>query len=173
MKIASNTATNPNGPVLARAAKLVVLGGCALALSACVSPKEQLAMDRGRCSDFGYAPGTDAFADCMMGTAQRREIAQEQRNLQFQAQMAADRRAREWQSERDRRARDLAWQAATERKPIGFAAATTPATVPVTVPAPMFSSGSSLSGAPRNQNCTSSVVVNGNNRTTTWNCRSN
>jgi hypothetical protein len=60
-----------------------LLGGCM------PSPQEQAAAaarqradDQSRCTGFGFTPGTDAFAQCMMTTANQRD-----------AQAAADLRA--------------------------------------------------------------------------------
>ena len=54
---------------------LIVLGMSYLLVSGCetVTPQQQHAMDQQRCAGYGYAPGTDRFADCMMNTSQRRE----------------------------------------------------------------------------------------------------
>ncbi|CAO4163413.1 hypothetical protein [Methylorubrum populi] len=79
--------------------RLAVVGACALMLSACVSAKEQRAMDLGQCADFGFQPGTDAFAQCMMDVSQQREMMQQNRLLAQQAQLAA--RNREEESRRD------------------------------------------------------------------------
>ncbi len=46
------------------------------------TPAEQHALDQQKCAGFGFAPGSDAFAHCMMTVNQQRE-----------AQNAADRRA--------------------------------------------------------------------------------
>lgn len=57
-----------------------VLPLVALSLSACVSDSDQQAMnyatDRQRCTDFGFEPGTEAFANCMMAADDRRQMAQ-------------------------------------------------------------------------------------------------
>ncbi|WP_455871809.1 hypothetical protein [Serratia proteamaculans] len=42
-------------------------------LSGCVSPAEQVSMDRSQCTGFGFTPGTDAFAQCMQNTAIHRD----------------------------------------------------------------------------------------------------
>ena len=82
-------------------------GALGLLLAGCVSPDEQRAMDQQSCASYGFSPGTDAFANCMMTTAQKR-----------QEQQAADRRQREMnaaiaaQAQRDRDA-----QAATASRP--------------------------------------------------------
>lgn len=50
----------------------IVLTAGLLALAGCVSPEEQRAADQQTCAGYGFAPGTDAFAHCMMSTAQQR-----------------------------------------------------------------------------------------------------
>lgn len=37
-----------------------------LAIGGCVSSEEQQTMDQEKCASFGYRPGTDGFAGCMM-----------------------------------------------------------------------------------------------------------
>lgn len=55
---------------------VVVLALCApLAGCETVSPQQQHASDQNTCASYGYQPGTDKFADCMMATAHRREDA--------------------------------------------------------------------------------------------------
>ena len=58
-------------------------------LSGCVDPAqiraENRASDRQRCMDYGYQEGTDAFANCMERSDEKREYAQ---------QRAEDRKAR-------------------------------------------------------------------------------
>jgi hypothetical protein len=76
-----------------------MIGIAALALAACVSPEERAAMDRQRCAGFGFAPGTDGFANCMMQATQQREAEQAARQRQAEQnrvisqQMEADRAA--------------------------------------------------------------------------------
>ncbi len=83
--------------------------GLAVLTSCAPSPEEQAAMaaaqraqDQDRCAGFGFAPGTDAFAHCMMNIASQRD-----------AQAAADRRAATAQQAADQRAR-AAQQAAKD-----------------------------------------------------------
>ena len=52
---------------------LIVTGLGLLCLSGCVSPEEQRAQDQSRCMGYGFQPGTDSFAHCMMQTDIRRE----------------------------------------------------------------------------------------------------
>jgi hypothetical protein len=67
------------------------------------SPAEQHALDQQKCAGFGFAPGSDAFAHCMMTVSQQRE-----------AQDAADRRAAADRAAADKRASDAA-QAAKDK----------------------------------------------------------
>ena len=60
-------------------------------------------LDQQKCAGFGFAPGGDAFAHCMMTVNQQRE-----------AQNAADRRAAADRDAADKRARDAA-QAAKDK----------------------------------------------------------
>ncbi len=82
---------------LLAAVAVVLLTGCG------PSPEQQHAMDQQKCSGFGFAPGSDAFAHCMMTVNQQRE-----------AQDAADRRAAADRNAADKRASDTA-QAAKDK----------------------------------------------------------
>ncbi|WP_298964572.1 hypothetical protein [uncultured Methylobacterium sp.] len=75
--------------------RLALAGACALAVSACVTAREQQAMDRGRCAEYGFEPGTDAFAQCMMGVTQHREMLAQDRQIAQRAQLAAQNREHE------------------------------------------------------------------------------
>lgn len=72
-----------------KASSWSVLAALAVALSGCVSPAEQKAMDTRQCEGYGFAQGTDAFANCMMTTANRRADQQrkwdEERMKNFKA----------------------------------------------------------------------------------------
>lgn len=61
-------------------------------LAGCASPEEIAAKDRQTCSGYGFAVGTDAFANCMMHADLRRQQAaaewQREQNMKFQAQSA-------------------------------------------------------------------------------------
>jgi hypothetical protein len=60
------------------------------ALAACgPTPAEQRAEDQSRCGGFGFQPGTDAFAHCMMNTAAQRDAQQAADRRQAAAQQAA------------------------------------------------------------------------------------
>lgn len=78
-------------------------GACALtALAGCIDPEQQLALDRQQCAGFGFTPGTDAFAGCMMRITQQRqaEAAAAERQRQ-QNQAIADQQAKQRQAEQD------------------------------------------------------------------------
>ncbi|MCD4504032.1 hypothetical protein [Chromobacterium piscinae] len=45
----------------------------AAALTACASPEEIHAMDQRTCSGYGFHPGTDTYANCMMKQADKRD----------------------------------------------------------------------------------------------------
>lgn len=75
---------------------LVTLGLILFAASCGPTPEEQRAMDMQKCGGFGFAPGPDAFAHCMMGVSQQRE-----------AQAAADQRAATAQAAANQRNQDM------------------------------------------------------------------
>jgi hypothetical protein len=50
----------------------VVIGSAAL-LGACASPEELRAQDQQMCQGYGFTPGTDPFAKCMMTADQKRK----------------------------------------------------------------------------------------------------
>jgi hypothetical protein len=80
-----------------------ILAVAILITSGCVTPEEQTAMDQQRCTGFGFAPGTDSFAKCMMGVSQQREGEQAmQRRQRERDQTIAD------QMEKDRQAQQQA-----------------------------------------------------------------
>jgi hypothetical protein len=86
---------NSRGGRLSAVAKLGLAAACVLGLAACVTPQERHAMDQNQCYAFGFEPGTDAFAECMMGLHQQRAVAQANSNLYWQAQLAEQNRRRE------------------------------------------------------------------------------
>lgn len=92
--------------LIVRAGALCVLAGCApSAAQLAAQAAAQRAGDESRCQGFGFQPGTDGFAHCMMTVATSRD-----------AQAAADRRAeaaREAAAQRDRDARKAAADAAS------------------------------------------------------------
>ncbi|MGU3555132.1 hypothetical protein [Methylobacterium radiotolerans] len=87
------------GPALPAIAKLGLAAACALGLAACVTPQERHALDQNQCYTFGFEPGTDGFAECMMGLHQQRAVAQSNSNLYWQAQLAEQNRRREAQQD--------------------------------------------------------------------------
>ncbi|PLP57526.1 hypothetical protein CYK37_20600 [Mesorhizobium loti] len=55
-------------------AKYLLFALLPLAAAGCVSAEDQRAADQNKCASFGFEPGTDAFANCMMKqNAQRDE----------------------------------------------------------------------------------------------------
>lgn len=82
---------------LAAVGAVVLLAGCG------PTAEEQRAVDQQRCFGFGFQPGTDAFAHCMMGVTQQRE-----------AEAAADRRAAAARAAADQR-NQAAIQAAKDK----------------------------------------------------------
>jgi hypothetical protein len=92
------------------ATRLAALGVIAALVGCGPTAEEQAALDavqrakdQDKCAGFGFAPGTDAFARCMMGVSSQRD-----------AEAAADRRAAAARAAADDRARDAA-QAAKDR----------------------------------------------------------
>lgn len=55
--------------------RLLPIGSLLVAgiLFGCISPEEQRAQDQQTCAGYGFTPGTDAFAHCMMHTADKRD----------------------------------------------------------------------------------------------------
>lgn len=71
--------------------KSIALAGIATTLlAACLTPAEQKAADSRECEGYGFAPGSDAFANCMMTIANRR--ADQMRHWQ-------DEQNRKWQEQ--------------------------------------------------------------------------
>ncbi|MBM2886533.1 hypothetical protein [Chromobacterium amazonense] len=68
---------------------LIAITGCALALTACVSPQELHAMDQNACASFGFQPGTDGFAKCMMKQSEKRSQENRARMEEAQKQLNA------------------------------------------------------------------------------------
>jgi hypothetical protein len=146
-----------------RVLAFVAASASVLVLAGCVSPEEQRAMDQAKCSGFGFAPGTEAFAHCMMGISQQRE-----------AQEAADRRQQQLnaaiadQAQRDREAQ--ATRDAANRT------ATPPVVTPVSTPSidipkidvPKIDVPSAA--IPDGMKCTRTSTTTGNAGTLTENC---
>jgi hypothetical protein len=66
---------------------ILLLAGCG------PSPEEQHAMDQQKCDGFGFPPGSDAFANCMMKVTQQREADQAANQRAAAARAAAEQRA--------------------------------------------------------------------------------
>ncbi|SUX30652.1 hypothetical protein [Chromobacterium vaccinii] len=60
----------------------------AAALTACASPEEIRAMDQRTCSGYGFHPGTDTYANCMMKQADKRDQDMRAREEEAQRRMA-------------------------------------------------------------------------------------
>jgi hypothetical protein len=72
-----------------------------LAVAGCISAEDQRAMDQDKCSSFGFQPGTNSFANCMMEQSSQRE-ADEQRSLdRIEAQEQRDRDRKQARRDRD------------------------------------------------------------------------
>lgn len=71
------TLTAKSGVAVAALLVLAVLGGCASLdeMNANLAAQQQSA-DQAKCEGYGYQPGTDRFADCMMSTAHHRDMQQ-------------------------------------------------------------------------------------------------
>lgn len=90
--LATDRTVNTRGVSLL--AKLGLAAACTLGLAACVTPQERHAMDNGQCYQFGFEPGTDAFAQCMMDLHQQRALTQANRDLYWQSYYAEQSRRR-------------------------------------------------------------------------------
>lgn len=67
---------------------LLALFGLSLSGCATVSPEEQHFSDQSQCANYGYKPGTNQFANCMMKLDTRRQnqaIGQEQDDARMKA----------------------------------------------------------------------------------------
>ena len=63
-----------------------------LALAGCVSAEDQRTTDQDKCASYGYQPGTNRFADCMMGQDRQRADDQRRTMDDLQRQDRRDRR---------------------------------------------------------------------------------
>jgi hypothetical protein len=111
--------------VLAATVLLVVTGCGPTPAEQAAMDAAQRAQDQNRCAGFGFAPGSDGFAHCMMGVSSQRD-----------AEAAADRRAAAARNAADQRAqadakaaKDRADQDAWDRK-TGQGAYSRPMTTP-------------------------------------------
>ncbi len=73
----------------------LLIAACAIGLAGCVSAEEQRKLDLGQCSGYGFAPDSEGFATCMMNIDRDRQHMRAERNLQIQADLAAQNRERE------------------------------------------------------------------------------
>jgi hypothetical protein len=136
------------------------VGVCAILLSSCVSPEEQRAMDQQQCIGYGFTPGTDGAANCMMGIAQQRQTqwAADQRQRDQNAAIAAQaQRDRDAQAARDAAAAAVGPASGTGTTDSGFPRIDIPK---VEIPT-----------APANMNCTRTVVTSGNAGSVTEHCQ--
>lgn len=73
------------------------LAVAAFVVTACVSPAEQKAADTKQCEGYGFSPGSDAFANCMMTISNRRADQmrhwQEEQNRKWEEQQKAQQTA--------------------------------------------------------------------------------
>lgn len=95
--------------------RLILVGSLLCSLGACADMErmaqeqaaQQRAADRDKCASYGYQPGSDAFADCMMTQDHRREAARAD---------AARRDAEAKEREKDRQAAQRAADEQADRK---------------------------------------------------------
>lgn len=78
---------------LSHVSALVVFAGVGLA--GCVSPEQQRVLDTSSCDSYGFARGSDGYANCMMQSKMTRDAAEREQMAQFWANDAANRRERE------------------------------------------------------------------------------
>ena len=84
----------------------------AAAVGGCVSPEAVRVRDQQRCAGFGFAPGTNAFATCMMNLGQQRDA----QNAAMQRQQEHDQSVTA-QGDKDRQAQqDAAAKAESDRR---------------------------------------------------------
>lgn len=63
-----------------------------LALAGCVSAKDQRTSDQDKCASYGYRPGTNGFANCMMSRDEQRSDDQQRTMESLEQQDRRDRR---------------------------------------------------------------------------------
>ncbi len=137
-----------------RIVDLAVLGAALCLMVGCVSPEEQRAADQQTCAGYGFTPGSDGFAHCMMTTAQQRD-----------AQAAADRRAaaaRETADKQAQAAKDQADQDAWDKR-TGQGKYSSSSSPPSSISPPDLSgmnctTTSNSSGSPNNMTSSSKTV---------------
>lgn len=59
--------------------RLVAASAIAMALAGCVSTQDPIVEDRSRCDGYGFARGTDAYANCVMTADRDRQRRLERR----------------------------------------------------------------------------------------------
>jgi hypothetical protein len=126
-----------------RAFPIACLGTLAV-LAACGPTPEQLAAmqaaqhaaDQNRCFSYGFQPGTDGMAQCMMNTAAQREAQQAaDRRMAAAQQAATDRQNAAIQAAKDAADHD-AWDRRTGQGAYANSASSTPAYSPPQYPTP-------------------------------------
>lgn len=80
--------------------RYILLALVPLAVASCVTAEE---VDQGKCSSFGFRPGSDAFANCMMEQSARAEDENRRRDQERRAREVDE---RERKKERQRREDD-------------------------------------------------------------------
>ncbi len=115
---------------------LFLLGACG------PTPEEQAAAnaaqradDQNKCAGYGFQPGTDAFAHCMMSTAMQRDAQQ----AAYERRVAAQRAATDRQNAAIKAAKDAAdkdaWDRRTGQGAYATASTAVPAYTPPQIPA--------------------------------------
>ena len=146
----------------------VAVMGCAVMLGGCASLEEmnaqaaaqQRAADQAQCAGYGYQPGTDKFADCMLATSHHRDV----QNAIAQQQAAQKQRQqdRQWEMDKARNAADTAQRRADMERTMNSGSGSMIPAMP-TVPA-----------MPAGTNCTSTTTSqqtdNAGTSTTTTSC---
>ncbi|HTW27443.1 MAG TPA: hypothetical protein VME92_09980 [Acetobacteraceae bacterium] len=85
---------------IARLVGLAVVAVGMTGLAGCgPTAEEQRAMDQQRCYGYGFQPGSEAFANCLMKTEQHREAQQAADRRAWQAQQAAQQAAQQQQAQ--------------------------------------------------------------------------
>ncbi|PKH23642.1 hypothetical protein CIG19_09430 [Enterobacterales bacterium CwR94] len=54
-----------------------------LLVAGCVSPEQQLSIDKSQCEKFGYQPGTDKYADCLKEFHLQRNVFDDKDNREM------------------------------------------------------------------------------------------
>lgn len=75
--------------------RYLLLAFVPLVVAGCVSAEDQRAMDQDKCASYGYRPGTNRFADCMMDQDQQRADDQRRTMESLERQDARDQARRD------------------------------------------------------------------------------